>query len=303
MSNNRKTASFWLLLGGAALFFLLILIIGNILVIGAKLGALHPAAEAGFYLLTLLLAFFLFVRPVLAVLKAPAIPLQAFAANGTVPEAAACRRVARRLLKYGRLSAEERARLQETLQLGGDLCEPLRALFAQRAQQMTALVARNAKLVFVATAVSQNGRLDAVMVIATNFRMLRELVECLGFRPPLPQLARMYATVLAAALIAEGLEDLQLEQVFPNLGMGVLGAIPGFQLIAASLLQGIGNAFLTLRLGVLAKNYLLAGGQNFVRQQARRVANREAVKLLSPVVKDGLVIMPVSLKEAWGKLF
>lgn len=303
MKQNNQAISIWLIIGGAALFFLLITIIGNLLVIGEKIGRVHPALEAAFYLLILVLGFAFFVRPVMTVLKAPVIPIHMFVAQNGLTDAPTCRRIAKTMIKRGRLNAEELARLQTAMQQGLDLNEPLRALFTQRVQQMNAIVSKNAKLVFVSTAISQNGRLDTVMVIGTNVRMVRELVASLGFRPALPQLVKMYTSIAAAALIAEGLEDLELEQVFPNLGMGVLGAIPGFQLITASLLQGMANAFLTLRVGVMTKNYLLAAGQNFVRKEARRAANREAVRMLKPVIKEGLALMPVSLKEAWVRLF
>ncbi len=235
------------------------MIIGNIIIISEKIGRVHPVLEAAFYLLVLVLAFIFFVRPVMAVLKAPVIPVHAVVAQNGLTDAETCRRIAKTMIKRARLADEERERLQTALRQGNDLNEPLRALLAQRVQDMNTIISQNAKLVFVSTVISQNGRLDTVMVIGTNIRMVRELVESLGFRPALPQLAKMYTSIAAAALIAEGLEDLELEQVFPNLGMGVLGAIPGFQLIAASLLQGMANAFLTLRVGVMTKNTVCQG--------------------------------------------
>lgn len=300
---NNPAVSIWFLTGTAALFFLLIMIFGNIIVIGEKIGRVHPVLETAFYLLVLVLAFVFFVRPGMTVLKAPVIPVHAFVAHNGLTDAQTCRRIAKTMIKRARLADEERDRLQTALRQGNDLNEPLRTLLAQRVQDMNSIISKNAKLVFVSTVISQNGRLDTVMVIGTNIRMVRELVESLGFRPALPQLTKMYTSIAAAALIAEGLEELELEQVFPNLGMGVLGAIPGFQLIAASLLQGMANAFLTLRVGVMTKNYLLAAGENFERKEARRAANRAAVQMLKPVIKEGLVLMPVSLKEAWAKLF
>lgn len=303
MKQDNHAVSIWLLVGGAVLCFLLIMIAGNIIVIGEKIGRIHPASEMAFYLLILVLGFVFFVRPVMSVLKAPVIPIHTFVSHNDLADAPTCRRIAKTMIKRARLTTAERERLQTALRQDGDLHEPLRALFAQRVQDMNTIISKNAKLVFVSTAISQNGRLDAVMVIGTNIRLVRELVESLGFRPALPQLVKMYTSIAAAALLAEGLEDLELEQVFPNLGMGVLGAIPGFQLITASLLQGMANAFLTLRVGVMTKNYLIAAGQDFKRKEARRAANREAVRMLKPVMKEGLVSMPVSLKEAWVRFF
>jgi hypothetical protein len=67
------------------------------------------------------------------------------------------------------------------------------------------------------------------------------------------------------------------------------GAIPGFQVMTSimvnSLLSGSANAFLTLRVGIIAKDYcgsLVAQP----RTQVRRDATAEAARLLSGIVKD-----------------
>ena len=67
------------------------------------------------------------------------------------------------------------------------------------------------------------------------------------------------------------------------------GAIPGFQVMTSimvnSLLSGSANAFLTLRVGIIAKDYcgsLVAEP----RTQVQRAATAEAARLLSGIVKD-----------------
>lgn len=303
MGKHLFSLSFWIALGAGALLFLLVPMLGSIIIIGEKAGGLHPALEAAFYVALAALGYVFLGRPLLAVLAAPRFPIKKITQTGEPVEAASCRRLAKFILRRVQLEAEERAQLSLALRSSADLNGPLRAFFAKRAERMSALISQHAQLVFVSTAVSQSGRLDAVMVLGTNFRMVRALVESLGYRPPALQLAKMYAAVFAAALLAEGLEDLELEHIFPNVGATIIGSFPGLQLITASLLQGTANAFLTLRVGVLAKNYLLTAGENFVRHEARRAANREAAKMLRPVAISAVALLPGALKRGWNRLF
>jgi hypothetical protein len=257
----------------------------------------------GFYALVLLLSYVVIGRPLLAVLTAPRFPIQRFSHPGEPVDAVTCRRFAKLILKRSQIDEEERTQLSVALRQGVDLNEILRGLLTKRAERMNTLICQNAQLVFVSTAVSQNGRLDAVMVLGTNFKMVRELVESLGYRPPLIRLVKMYASIFSAALLAEGLEDLNLEHIFPNLSATIVGSFPGLQLITTSLLQGTANTYLTLRVGIMTRNYLLTAGENFVRRDARRTANREAVKMLRPVAMSAVALLPGVLKKGWGKLF
>ncbi len=303
MNKNFFTLSFWITLGAGALLFLFIPMIGSIILIAEKAGRVHPAWEAAFYLLIILSVYLFLGRPLLAVLAAPRFPIRNFVQPGEAVDATTCRRLAKFIIKRAQIAETERAPIALALRNGSDLNEPLRALFAQRSAHMQAIIAQNARLVFVSTAISQNGRLDAAMVLGTNFRMVHALVESLGYRPAAMQLLKMYASIFTAALLADNLEDLELEHIFPNLSATIIGSFPGLQLITMSLLQGTANAFLTLRIGILAKNYLLAAGENFVRQEARRTANREAVKMLRPVAMSAVALLPGALKRGWNKLF
>ena len=290
---KSKSVIFWGLIGGGVLFILLLIIVGNILTIGDTLAELHPAASYVFYGTTVLLLFFLLVRPLLAVFSLPEIQASVFLdENQREPGAKVATKVAKQLISQGQLEEEEAAVLRKLIKDQQDPSDTLRRIFDDRLDQMDDIVHRYAKQVFVSTALSQNGRLDALLVLAINFRMLKELMSHYGYRPTYPQLVKTYTKVLSAALIADGIEDTQLAEVFPMLTRGFLGAIPGLGTLSSSLLQGTGNAFLTLRVGYITKNYYALSNQGLSRRELRVKANRTAVKKLSLIVRESLLIFP-----------
>ena len=290
---KSKSVIFWGLIGGGILFVLLLIIVGNILTIGDNLAELHPVASYVFYGITVLLLFFLLVRPLLAVFSLPEIQASVFLdKNRQEPSAKVAIKVAKQLISQGQLEEEEVKALRTLIKNDQDPSDTLGRIFDDRLDQMDDIVHRHAKQVFVSTALSQNGRLDALLVLAINFRMLKELMSHYGYRPTYPQLVKTYTKVLSAALIADGIEDTQLAEVFPMLTRGFLGAIPGLGTLSSSLLQGTGNAFLTLRVGYITKHYYALSNQGMSRRELRVTANRTAVKKLSLIIRESLLIFP-----------
>ena len=155
------------------------------------------------------------------------------------------------------------------------------------------IVKQMATTVFLTTAVSQSGRLDALLVLAAQSRMVWRVAHLYYQRPSLRELMHLYANVAATSFVAGELDDLELHQMIQPVVAGTVGAvggaIPGFQVMTSimvnSLLSGSANAFLTLRVGIIAKDYcgsLVAEP----RTQVRRAATAEAARLLSGIVKD-----------------
>jgi hypothetical protein len=157
-----------------------------------------------------------------------------------------------------------------------------------------AIVRDAASSVFLATAVSQSGRLDAILVLAAQSRMIWRIAHVYHQRPNPRDLVHLYANVAATAFVAGELQDIDLsEQVEPVLGaaIGALGAsVPGFQvagtILANCVLSGSANAFLTLRVGMIARRHcgaLVIEPKSIVR----RAATIEASRLLGGIVSDG----------------
>jgi hypothetical protein len=176
-----------------------------------------------------------------------------------------------------------------TRPLRRDVEEALRPLDLEA----NAVIKQMATTVFLTTAVSQSGRLDALLVLLAQSRMVWRLAHLYYQRPSLREMAHLYTNVAATAFVAGELDDIELHQmiqpvVAASLGT-VGGAIPGFQVFTTiavnSLLSGSANAFLTLRVGMIAKAYcgsLVAQP----RTRLRRSATAEAARLLSGIVKE-----------------
>lgn len=161
----------------------------------------------------------------------------------------------------------------------------------QRAQE---IVVNTASLVFTSTAISQNGNLDGLLVLATQTRLIWQVAHVYHQRPRLRELLDLYANVSATAFVASSLAEIDLSEQVQPIVSGVLGsavgAIPGLNiaatLLANSILQGSANALLTLRVGVITRRYCAA----LVlpdRRALRKSATAEAVALLGSIVVQG----------------
>lgn len=94
-------------------------------------------------------------------------------------------------------------------------------------------------------------------MLTLGFDLVKSIVESCGFRPTNLVLFRLYLHVMAGALVAGGLEDMDLETLVAGaLGNGSGGHLSG--LLMASAAQGFVNAFLMFRIGCLTKRYLCA---------------------------------------------
>lgn len=148
--------------------------------------------------------------------------------------------------------------------------------------------------VFITTAVSQNGSLDGLMVLLAQTRMLGQIARVYYQRPTVRELAFLYGNVASTALVATQLDDLDLTEQVQPLVSGVLGSaagsVPGLQaassLLVNSIVTGTANAFLTLRVGIIAKRY--CGALVLPERRAlRRLAVSQAAQMLGTIVRDG----------------
>lgn len=156
------------------------------------------------------------------------------------------------------------------------------------------IIRDSAAAVFVSTAISQSGRLDTVFVLTAHFRMVWRIASVYSQRPALRELIHLYANVAATAFVAGELDEAEIgEQIEPILS-SALGAVslsvPGMQaaasIVVTSILTGAANAFLTLRVGIIARRWcgsLVAAD----RRSMRRTATAEAAGLLGAIVKSG----------------
>ena len=155
-------------------------------------------------------------------------------------------------------------------------------------------IKKTAHTVFLATAISQNGKLDALTVLITQSKLIWDLAHLYYQRPGLRDLSRLYVNVGAATFLASQVEDMdlseQLEPVIRSLFRGMTTqSVPlvgnSASIVIDSLLEGSTNAFLTLRVGIIARNY--CSGQYFASRRAAKLsAFKEASGMLGAIVVD-----------------
>jgi len=156
-------------------------------------------------------------------------------------------------------------------------------------------IRESASHVFVMTAISQYGALDAIIVILAQFRMIWQVTMLYNQRPSLRELTYLYGNVFATAFLATRLENLdvledQLEPVIASaMGSSLSSFTPAFNtaanIITSSIIQGSANAYLTLRVGVIARNYCASLARQ-ERSQIRRNAAIQAAAMLAKVLGE-----------------
>ncbi len=130
------------------------------------------------------------------------------------------------------------------------------------------VIKRTASTLFVTTAVSQNGDLDALMVLGEQTRLIWRVAHIYNQRPTLRDFGRLYANVGATLFAASEIEDLDIrDQIEPVIKAAVghsmahltASLVPGISSVASivmkSVLDGTANAYLTLRVGIICQSY------------------------------------------------
>jgi uncharacterized protein DUF697 len=150
------------------------------------------------------------------------------------------------------------------------------------------VVASTASAVFLSTAVLQSGRLDVLVVFAAQTRLIWQIAHIYYQRPSLRDFVQLYANVASTAFIAAGIEDVDIDALVGTVFGSTVAAIPGMHILTSSILTGSANAFLTLRVGMITKEYCRCTTK-IEKRGIRRAATLQAAKLLGSIVRDGTV--------------
>lgn len=206
-----------------------------------------------------------------------------------------------------------RTRLSANPALAGDPLETdadLTAAMQKLGAQADKLVQQHASTVFVSTAVMQNGRLDGLIVLLTQIRMVWLIANLFFQRPSPRQMLYLYGNVGTNVILAQNIQEIEFTElaaplvfsVFPSLN----GAIPGMQgitnLMLNSLANGSANAFLTLRVGIIARMYCESTCAP-ASAQVRTSATRKSLELLGRITREhGAAIASGALNLVGKKL-
>jgi len=171
-----------------------------------------------------------------------------------------------------------------------------------------AVVRRTASTVFLSTALMQNGRLDALILLFTQIQMVGRVARIYVQRPSPRELIRLYLNVAGTAFVSSALESLDLGEMVAPLATSVVpalkGGIPGLSGISALLVRcvsnGAANAFLTLRVGEVARRYCELTSRTSP-ELIRKSATAAAVKHLGRIVRENGALVVRKIWESTGR--
>jgi hypothetical protein len=182
--------------------------------------------------------------------------------------------------------------LQAGLTLSGpedkDGLEQCLALLNQKAD---AEIEQNARRVFLATALSQNGKLDALIVFLSLCRLVWRISLIYNQRPHPREVLSLYWAVATTTFLALSLEELDITtEIGVGFGQalhamapaGLTAGIPfagrALQTVTVAAIDGTANCYLALRAGIITRNaYAYAFAE---KRPSRAAVFREAGGLL-----------------------
>ncbi len=170
------------------------------------------------------------------------------------------------------------------------------------------VVRKTASTVFLSTALMQNGRLDALILLFTQIQMVTRVAHIYVQRPSPRELIRLYVNVAGTAFISSGLESLDLGEMVAPLATSMVpalkGGIPGLAGISALLVRcvsnGAANAFLTLRVGEVARRYCELTSRSSP-ELIRKSATAAAVQHLGRIVRENGALVVRKIWESTGR--
>jgi hypothetical protein len=180
----------------------------------------------------------------------------------------------------------------------------LRMLDAEATERARAAGSR----AFITTAISQNGALDALVVLGLQARLIWDIARIYSQRPSLGEMTYLYSNVMATAFITSEIDDAEVAEAMEPALSAVLGSaaglVPGLQVASGifvnSVLSGTANAFMTLRVGVIAMEYSRAWVRPN-RRTLRKAAIIQAGGLLGGIVVSGAAKVSSALGRGLGK--
>ncbi|MDT8337512.1 MAG: DUF697 domain-containing protein [Candidatus Izemoplasmatales bacterium] len=303
---KKISKGFWIALGIAAIFFMILIILSSVLELGERLNSINKYLEYAFYGISAILFSILFLRPLAMIIFSPSFSLDELFSEeeNAKKNYSMYKKVGRNLLDEGYISEEDKMAINEAMSDVMKLKLTLARIFDETIKtELNKMIITHAETVFLSTAISQNGKLDAIAVISINLKLIKNLVLKCGFRPSYYSLGKLSINVLSTAIIAESLEDMNFSELFPSTGVNALSEIPILKTVTGSFAQGIGNALLSLRVGIIARNYLFMNIKGLKKNEIRKLAFGEAVILLPRVLIESMKKLPSRFKGLFGKIF
>ena len=287
-----RTKVLYYVIAAGCLFLFLMLLLSSLLDIGERLRNISVYLEYVFYAVFVLVIFFLIIRPIVIIVKSPSLSIATSLEQNDPQVYAIYKRVSKNIVKNNNLP-EDDVLLLTKYNSKDELLVNLQFVFEKSVKpDLNRIIINEAKTVLISTAICQSARFDMVTVFAVNLKMIKNLVEKCGFRPSMKNLSKLTVNVFSTALIAEGLENINIEDIVPKSSLEFLNNMPYIGTIIESVVQGAANAIMTLRIGCVCRRYLFSDGNIITKEEIRKQAYKEAMKLIPLVVADTITFFP-----------
>ncbi len=293
--------AFWISVIAGVLVLLFFVLVSNILSVGDRLSGVHPYLTYGFYGIAAVLTYVLIINPLRIIFLAPTFTIEALDDKASQK---VYKKAAKTMLKLDIITEEERALLTTHIKDGENLDQALRTVFnGEIKKEVDRIIVSHSQSVLITTAISQNGNLDMLAVIIANIRMIKNITKTCGFRPGFYRMAKLSVNVAVTAMIAEGLEDIDINEALPSRFSETIKEIPVVRTMTNSVFQGISNGMLTCRIGIVTRKYLFQENQLKSTRDIRLSAYKESFKLMPKIVSGGLAGFPKGIMNFMVKPF
>lgn len=297
-----KKNKFWIMIGIGVLIVMLLIIISNVISVGERLRKINHYVEYGFYGLSVILFYFLIVNPIRIILFSPTFSLVTVLDEKDDKQFKVYQRVAKNLLTMDYVEEKDKEIIKKSLSSRKELAIAMNQVFDDSIRKrINKIIFQNAKTVMISTAISQNGKLDMLSVLSVNIKMIKDIVVTCGFRPSYAKLGKLSVNVITTSLIAESLEGLDFNDLFPQSTVNALSDIPLVKPIMSSFVQGISNSLLTMRIGFVTRKYLYSETKNPDKNEIRRFAIKESIKMLPGIITDVVKYFPSKIVKLFTK--
>lgn len=277
MKEGRSEQALNRLLVGAVITLVVLSALGGILTVGDHLSAANPVLGGIFYAAIAAVVAIGIAYPLLEISKRPVFGLYMLEQGTQRQRDRRCAMLADNLEATGSLDEAQRDRLQAALAARD--CATVADMFrAVCTPLVNDQIKQAAKRSFLASVIARGALVEALTTASISLDLVRSIVEACGFRPTKAGLARLYTRVMASALIAGGVEDMDLEQVFSE-ALGSGAGAKGAGLVLGGATDGLVSAYLVFRIGTITRDYLFAEKEP-VREQVRRASFGEAMELM-----------------------
>ena len=302
MKKKKDRAKYlWYTVAIGVLIIFALIILSSILNIGERLRNISIFLEIGFYALVVLVILLAIVRPIVIIVKSPSLSIITTTDKHTKQAFSIYKKVAKNIIKNNELPSDEVLMLTN-YRKNEELLVNLNYVFEKSIRkQINGIIIKKAKVIMISTAICQSARFDMATTFAVNLNMIKDIVERCGFRPSMKNLSKLTVNVFATALIAEGLDNLTINDVMPKTAVNAIAEIPMLGKVIDGIMDGVANALLTIRIGCVTRRYLYSDGNVVTREDIRKNAYKEAVIILPMVLAEAVSFFPKKLLKFFTK--